>query len=189
MKEFRTALLMFILFTIICGGIYPSVVTGIASALFAKQAHGSFIIDKNQREIGSSLIGQPFSEAKYFWPRPSATTDFGYNPMASAGSNSGPTNPEYLKTVSDRVKALRDAGAAMKIPSALVQASGSGLDPDISPAAARVQVARVAKTRGMAAGQVEKVLAAHTKDRQFGFLGEPRVNVLEVNLALDGVSD
>lgn len=185
MKEFRPALSMFVLFTVICGGIYPSVVTGIGNALFPKQAQGSFIIDKSGREIGSSLIGQPFSDARYFWPRPSATTDFGYNPTASAGSNFGPTNPDYLKRVADRVKALRDAGSAGAVPSLLVQASGSGLDPDISPEAARVQVGRVAKARGMAVEQVEKILARHTKERQLGFLGEPRVNVLEVNLALD----
>jgi potassium-transporting ATPase KdpC subunit len=185
MKEVRPALSMFILFAIICGGIYPSVVTGIAYALFPKQAQGSFITDKNHREIGSSLIGQPFSDAKYFWPRPSATTDFGYNPLASGGSNSGPTNPEYLKTVADRVEALHDSGSAGAVPSALVQASGSGLDPDISPEAARVQVGRIAKARGMAVEQVEKILARHLKERQLGFLGEPRVNVLEVNLALE----
>lgn len=176
---------MFILFTIICGGIYPFVVTGIVSAVFPKQAQGSFIVDKDHRVMGSSLIGQPFYDAKYFWPRPSATTDFGYNPMASSGSNSGPTNPDYLKTVADRVKALHDAGSAGSVPSALVQASGSGLDPDISPEAARVQVGRVAKARGMAVEQVEKILARHIKERQLGFLGEPRVNVLAVNLALD----
>ena len=176
---------MFILLTIICGGIYPLVVTCVAQALFPKQAQGSFIIDKNHREIGSSLIGQPFSDARYFWPRPSATAGFGYNPSASAGSNSGPTNPDYLKTVSGRVKTLHDAGGAGAIPSALVQASGSGLDPDIPPEAARVQVARVAKARGMNAEEVEKLVLAQTTDRQLGFLGEPRVNVLELNLALD----
>ncbi|GAW66699.1 potassium-transporting ATPase subunit C [Geoanaerobacter pelophilus] len=185
MKDIRSALVMFILFTIICGGIYPSVVTGIANAVFPKQAQGSFITGKDHRVIGSSLIGQPFSDAKYFWPRPSATVDFGYNSMASGGSNSGPTNPEYLKTVAERVKTLHDAGAGGSIPTALVQASGSGLDPDISPEAARIQVARVAKVRGMTVEQVEKILAAHTKERQLGFLGEPRVNVLELNLALD----
>ncbi|MBU5613807.1 potassium-transporting ATPase subunit KdpC [Geomonas azotofigens] len=185
MKELRPALLMFLLFTVICGGIYPGLVTGIAYALFPSQAQGSITTDKNHREIGSPLIGQPFSDAKYFWPRPSATADFGYNPMASGGSNSGPTNPDYLKTVSDRVKAQHDAGALGNIPSGLVQASGSGLDPDLTPDAAEVQVARVAKARGMAEHQVEKLLADCTKDRQLGFLGEPRVNVLELNLALD----
>lgn len=185
MSEFRPALSLFILFTVICGGIYPALVTGVAYALFPKQAQGSFITDKNKHEVGSALLGQPFSDARYFWPRPSAATDFGYNPMGSGGSNSGPTNPDYLKTVADRVKALRDAGVTGTIPAGLVEASGSGLDPDISPAAARVQVARVARARGMKAEDVQKLVAEHTKERQLGFLGEPRVNVLELNLALD----
>ncbi|WP_224981973.1 potassium-transporting ATPase subunit KdpC [Geomonas agri] len=185
MKELRPALLMFLLFTVICGGIYPALVTGIAYALFPRQAQGSIITDQNHREIGSALIGQPFSNARYVWPRPSATADFGYNPMASGGSNSGPTNPDYLKTVSERVKTLHDAGAAGGIPSGLVQASGSGLDPDLAPEAAMVQVARIAKARGMATHLVERLVTDHTKGRQLGFLGEPRVNVLELNLALD----
>jgi potassium-transporting ATPase KdpC subunit len=185
MRELRPALLMFILFTVICGGVYPSLVTGVAYALFPKQARGSFITDKSNHEVGSALIGQPFSDARYFWPRPSAATDFGYNAMGSGGSNSGPTNPDYLKTVADRVKTVRDAGVTGTVPADLVQASGSGLDPDISPEAALVQVARVAKARGMKAEAVQKLVAAHTQDRQLGFLGEPRVNVLELNLALD----
>ncbi|HXE96328.1 MAG TPA: potassium-transporting ATPase subunit C, partial [Dongiaceae bacterium] len=122
MKEIRPAILMLIIFTIICGGIYPAVVTGVAYAIFPKQAKGSFIVDKNGKEIGSTLIGQPFSEAKYFWPRPSAAGDFGYNPLGSGGSNSGPTNPDYLKTVGDRVKALRDTGVTGPVPADLVQA-------------------------------------------------------------------
>jgi potassium-transporting ATPase KdpC subunit len=188
MKELRPALMMFILFTLICGGIYPSVVTGIACAVFPKQAQGSMITDRNNREVGSSLIGQPFSDARYFWPRPSAATDFAYNPIGSGGSNSGPTNPDYLESVADRVKRLRDAGVRGAIPADLVQASGSGLDPDISPAGAMVQVARVAKARGITADRVEKLVAAHTASRQWGFLGEPRVNVLELNLALDAAA-
>jgi potassium-transporting ATPase KdpC subunit len=185
MKEIRPAILMFILFTIICGGIYPAVVTGLARACFPKQAGGSFLTDKNNREIGSSLIGQPFSDSKYFWGRPSATTDFGYNPMASSGSNSGPTNPDYLKTVADRVKALHDTGVTGSVPSDLVQASASGLDPHIAPESAALQLSRVAKARGMSEAGLEKLIAAHTEGRQFGFLGDPRVNVLELNLALD----
>ncbi|HEY6873858.1 MAG TPA: potassium-transporting ATPase subunit KdpC [Geobacteraceae bacterium] len=187
MKEIKPAILFFIVFTIICGGIYPAVVTGIASVAFPRQAKGSFITDKTGREIGSSLIGQPFSDPKYFWPRPSAATDFGYNPMGSGGSNSGPTNPDYLKTVADRVKALRDTGVTGGVPADLVQSSASGLDPHISPAAASVQIARVAKARGMSADELAKVVADHTEGRQLGFLGEPRVNVLELNLALDGM--
>ena len=185
MKEMRPAILMFLLFTVICGGLYPAVVTGVAQAFFPGQAQGSFVTDHNKREVGSALIGQPFSDRRYFWPRPSATGDFGYNPMASGGSNLGPTNPDYLKAVADRVKALRESGVTGIIPAELVQASASGIDPEISPEAARLQVARVAKARGMQAGEVEKLISAQTKDRQWGFLGEPRVNVLELNLALD----
>jgi K+-transporting ATPase ATPase C chain len=187
MKELKPAILFFIVFTIICGGIYPAVVTGIASVAFPRQAKGSFITDKSGKEIGSSLIGQPFTDPKYFWPRPSAATDFGYNPMGSSGSNSGPTNPDFLKTVGARVKALHDTGITGSVPADLVEASASGLDPHISPEAANVQIARVAKARGMSADELTKVVADHTEGRQLGFLGEPRVNVLELNLALDGL--
>jgi potassium-transporting ATPase KdpC subunit len=185
MREFRPAVTMFILFTLICGGLYTTAVTGVARALFPRQAGGSFIADRNGREIGSRLIGQPFSDAKYFWPRPSAATDFGYNPMASGGSNSGPTNPDYLKTIADRVKAVRDSGIAGTVPADLVEASASGLDPDISPASAMEQVARVARERGLDVAALQKNVIAHITPRQLGFLGEPRINVLELNLALD----
>jgi len=185
MKDIKPAILLFVAFTIICGGIYPAVVTGIASVAFPRQAKGSFITDKSGREIGSSLIGQPFSDSKYFWPRPSATADFGYNPTASGGSNLGPTNPDYLKSVADRVKALHDAGISGNVPADLVQASASGLDPHISPEAAGVQIARVAKARGLSEKAVQNLVSAHTEERQLGFLGEPRVNVLVLNLALD----
>jgi potassium-transporting ATPase KdpC subunit len=187
MKDIKPAILLFIIFTIICGGIYPAVVTGIASVAFPKQARGSLIADKSGKEIGSSLIGQPFSDSKYFWPRPSATTDFGYNPMGSSGSNSGPTNPDYLKTLGDRVKSLRDAGINGTVPADLVQASASGLDPHISPEAAKMQVARVAQARGMSEEELAKFVAAHTEERQLGFLGDPRVHVLELNLKLDSL--
>jgi potassium-transporting ATPase KdpC subunit len=185
MKEFRPALLMFIAFTLICGGLYTAAVTGAAQAFFPRQANGSFAVDKNNREIGSNLIGQPFSDAKYFSPRPSAATDFGYNPVGSGGSNLGPTNPDYLKTVADRVKGLRDAGVTGSVPADLVEASASGLDPDISPASALAQLPRVAKARGMNEAELQKLVAEHTTHRQLGFLGEPRVNVLKLNLALD----
>ncbi len=187
MKEIKPAILMFIVFTVICGGIYPAIVTGIAQAVFPQQANGSFITDKNNREIGSSLIGQPFSDPKYFWPRPSATPDFAYNPAGSSGSNSGPTNPAYFETVAGRVKSLRDAGLTGPVPVDLVQASASGLDPHITPEAAKVQIARVAKARGMNEEELTKLVAGHTEDRQLGFLGEPRVNVLELNLKLDAL--
>lgn len=187
MKDLKPAILLFIIFTVICGGIYPAVVTGVAYALFPKQAVGSFITDKGGKEIGSTLIGQPFSDPKYFWPRPSATSDFGFNAMASGGSNSGPTNPDYLKTVGDRVKALRDTGVTGKVPADLVQASASGLDPHITPESAWLQVDRVAKARGISRDLVMKAVAQATEERQLGFLGAPRVNVLVLNLELDGV--
>jgi K+-transporting ATPase ATPase C chain len=187
MKDIKPAILLFIIFTVICGGIYPAVVTGVAYAIFPKQAKGSFITDKGGKEIGSTLIGQPFADAKYFWPRPSAATDFGYNSMGSGGSNSGPTNPDYLKTVGDRVKALRDTGVTGPVPADLVQASASGLDPHITPESARLQVARVAKARGVSEDTMIKAVEQATEGRQLGFLGEPRVNVLELNVNLDGL--
>jgi potassium-transporting ATPase KdpC subunit len=187
MKDIKPAILLFILFTIICGGIYPAVVTGFAHAVFPHQAKGSFITDKSGKEIGSTLIGQPFSDPKYFWPRPSSSGEFGNNPMASGGSNSGPTNPDYLKTVGDRVKTLRDAGVNGIIPAELVQASASGLDPHITPESAGLQVERVAKARGVSEDMVMKAVAQATEGRQLGFLGEPRVNVFELNLKLDTV--
>ncbi|WP_298272190.1 potassium-transporting ATPase subunit KdpC [Geobacter sp.] len=187
MKDLKPAILLFIAFTIICGGIYPLVVAGIASVAFPKQAGGSFITDRSGRELGSRLIGQPFSAPKYFWPRPSATTDFAYNPAASGGSNLGPTNPDYLKTVAGRVKALRDAGITGSVPADLVQASASGLDPQISRKAAMIQIPRIARARGMSEEELTGVVAAHTEERQLGFLGERRVNVLALNLALDNI--
>lgn len=185
MSEMRSAIMMFVLFTVICGGVYPALVTGVAHVIFPREAGGSLLADKQNQVIGSSLIGQPFSDARYFWPRPSSATGFAYNPMGSGGSNFGPTNPDYLKGVADRVRALREAGVAGAIPAELVQSSASGLDPHITPEAAAVQVARVAKARGMTKEQVQTLVAEHTSQRQLGFLGDPRVNVLELNLALD----
>jgi K+-transporting ATPase ATPase C chain len=185
MKDIKPAILLFIIFTIICGGIYPALVTGIAQAVFPRQAAGSFVTDKSGKEIGSTLIGQPFSDPRYFWPRPSATSDFGYNPMSSGGSNSGPTNPDYLKTVGERVKALRDTGVTVPVPSELVQASASGLDPHISPESALLQVPRIAKVRGFSEDRLRKVVSDRIEDRQLGFMGAPRVNVLVLNLELD----
>jgi len=187
MKDIKPAILMLIIFTVICGGIYPAVVTGIAQAVFPNQANGSFITDKNGKETGSILIGQPFSDAKYFWPRPSATADFGYNPAGSGGSNAGPTNPDYLKTVGERVKSLQGSGISGQIPAELVQASASGLDPHISPEAALLQVPRVARARGVSEESLRTLVNELREDRQFGFLGTPRVNVLVVNLELEGL--
>ncbi|MRR56366.1 MAG: potassium-transporting ATPase subunit KdpC [Deltaproteobacteria bacterium] len=187
MKEIKPAILMLIAFTIICGGLYPAIVTGIAQAVFPKQANGSFITNEGGQVLGSSLIGQPFSAPKYFWPRPSSTPDFAYNPAGSSGSNSGPTNPAYLETVADRVKRLRAAGLTGPVPAELVQASASGLDPHITPEAAKLQITRVAKARGMSDAELTRLVAGNIEDRQFGFFGEPRVNVLELNLKLDAL--
>ena len=185
MKDIKPAILLFIIFTVIYGGIYPAVVTGVAHALFPKQAAGSFITGKDGKEIGSSLIGQPFSDVKYFWPRPSATAEFGYNPAASSGSNAGPTNPAYLATVGERVKALRSSGITGPLPAELVQASASGLDPHISPEAALLQVPRVATARGLSEATVLQAVTSVSEERQLGILGAPRVNVLVLNLELD----
>jgi K+-transporting ATPase ATPase C chain len=185
MKEIKSAILMLIAFTVICGGIYPAIVTGIVQAVFPQQANGSFITDKSGQIAGSSLIGQPFSDPKYFWPRPSATPDFAYNPAGSSGSNMGPTNPAYLETVAGRVKDLRDSGLAGPVPADLVQASASGLDPHITPEAALVQIPRVAKERGLNKEGLKKLVDAHSEDRQAGIFGNRRVNVLALNLALD----
>jgi K+-transporting ATPase ATPase C chain len=185
MKELRPAIILFIVITVICGGIYPAVVTGIAQVAFPLQANGSFITNMNGKKIGSSLIGQSFSAPEYFWPRPSATTDFGFNPMASGGSNSGPTNPDYLKTVGDRVKTLRGTGITDPIPAEMVQSSASGLDPHISPQAALLQIPRVARARSISEERLQKVVSDCMEKRQLGFLGAPRVNILALNLALD----
>jgi len=187
MKDLKSAILMLIVFTVICGGIYPAIVTGIAQAVFPEEANGSFIKDNNGRVAGTRLIGQPFSDPKYFWPRPSATPDFAYNPAGSGGSNSGPTNPAYLKTVADRVKYLRESGVTGLIPADLVQASASGLDPHITPAAAKLQIPRVAKARGLTDSEITRLVTDTIEDRQLGFLGEPRVNVLELNVKLDAL--
>lgn len=185
MKDLKSALLLFLAFTIICGGIYPAVVTGVAQVLFPKEANGSLVADDSGNRIGSTLIGQPFSDPKYFWPRPSATSDFGYNPLASGGSNAGPTNPVYLHIVSERVKALRASGITAPLPAEMVQASASGLDPHITPEAARLQIPRVATARGLAEATVLQAVNTISEERQFGILGAPRVNVLELNLVLD----
>lgn len=184
--QFRPAALLLILFTIVTGLIYPAVVTVIAQLAMPYQANGSMIVSGG-KHIGSELIGQPFSDPKRFWSRPSATSPYPYNASSSSGSNQGPTNPALIDAVSARIKALRDAdpGNGAPVPVDLVTASGSGLDPDISPAAAEYQVARIARTRGLAADRVSALVRRYTRPRQLGFLGEPVVNVLELNLALD----
>lgn len=185
MKDLKPAILLFFVFTIICGGIYPALVTGIAQTFFPRQANGSMLVDQNNRQMGSRLLGQPFSEPQYFWPRPSATAGFAYNPAASGGSNSGTTNPVYLQTVADRVQGLRDSGITGNVPADLVHASASGLDPHLTPESVRVQIPRVAKARGMSEDELARLVTGRTEGRQFGLLGVPRVNVLELNLQLD----
>jgi K+-transporting ATPase ATPase C chain len=183
----RPALTSLILFTLITGVAYPLVVTGIAQVIFPSQANGSLIV-KDGKVVGSALIGQVFDEPKYFWGRPSATSPFGYNAASSSGSNLSPTNPDLVKAVQERVAALRaaDPGNAAPVPVDLVTASGSGLDPHISPAAALYQVSRVARERRLAPDAVRALVERHTEGRFLGLLGEARVNVLALNLALDG---
>jgi len=178
-----------IVFTVITGVAYPLIVTGIAQVAFKQQANGSLIV-KDDKVLGSRLIGQPFSDPKYFWSRASGTSPQPYNGASSSGTNQGPTNPALKEAVEGRVKALRDAGAdaATPVPVDLVTASGSGLDPHISPAAAEYQVARVAKARNLPEDKVRALVAEYTQGRQLGILGEPRVKVLELNLALDGAT-
>jgi len=186
LKELKPALVLLLIMTLVTGAIYPLVVTGIAQVLFPRQANGS-LIERNGKPVASELIGQPFSDPKHFWGRPSATAPYPYNASASSGSNQGPLNPALSDAVKDRIKALREAdpGNTAPVPVDLVTASGSGLDPHISPAAAEYQVARVAKARGLDPQKVLAMVAESTEGRQLGFLGEPRVNVLRLNLALD----
>jgi K+-transporting ATPase ATPase C chain len=188
MKIFRTAILLFIFLTVITGVIYPVVVTVIGQLAFPEQAAGSLVRTADGTLMGSALIGQQFSGPKYFWPRPSATTDFPYNSKASGGSNLGPTNPVLLKTVANRVKSMHEAGMIGPVPSDLALSSGSGLDPHISLEAAVFQVPRVARARGMGETQVRRLVEEHLEDREWGFLGMPRLNVLMLNLALDRLS-
>ncbi|HEV3145410.1 MAG TPA: potassium-transporting ATPase subunit KdpC [Gemmataceae bacterium] len=186
LKQLRSALVVFVLLTLLTGMIYPAAVMLIGQGLFPRQANGS-IIEKNGKPVGSELIGQEFTSEKYFWGRPSATAP-AYNAASSSGSNLGPTNPDQVKAVQERIDALRKAHpdqANKPVPVDLVTASGSGLDPHISPAAAEYQVARVAKARGLSQESVREFVAANTEGRTFFLLGEPRVNVLELNVALD----
>jgi potassium-transporting ATPase KdpC subunit len=187
MAYLRPALVSLIFFSLITGVAYPLVVTGIAQAIFPFQANGSLIV-KDGKVVGSALIGQTFDEPKYFWGRPSATSPFGYNAGASSGSNLSPTNPDLIKAVQGRVEALRaaDPGNTAPVPVDLVTASGSGLDPHISPAAALYQVPRVARERKLTPDAVRALVERNTDGRFLGLLGEPRVNVLTLNLALDG---
>ena len=193
-SQLRPAFLMLLVLTVITGLIYPLVVTGIAQVVFPHQANGSLIVIDG-KAYGSELIGQQFDDPKYFWGRLSATGDFPYNAFnaetltSSSGSNYGPLNQALMQAVKARVDALRaaDPGNTAPIPVDLVTASGSGLDPHISIAAAQYQVHRVAQARGLSNEAVQDLVKHYTKGRQFGFLGEPTINVLELNLALDGI--
>jgi K+-transporting ATPase ATPase C chain len=182
----RPAISLLVLMTVLLGIVYPLIITGVAKLAFPRQAEGSLIY-KDDKLIGSRLIGQSFSDPKYFWGRPSATSPQPYNGLASSGSNLGPLNPALLDVVKANGKALHDADPNNQrpIPVDLVSASASGLDPEISPAAAHYQAARVARARNLPLEQVEALIRAHEQGRLFGFMGEPRINVLEVNLALD----
>jgi K+-transporting ATPase ATPase C chain len=192
LSQLRPALVSLGLFTILTGLLYPLVVTGLAQVLFPERANGSIIVRYGQ-PVGSALIGQSFDDPQYFWGRLSATSPAPYTAFnaekltGSSGSNYGPLNPALLEAAQGRIKALREAdpGNTMPIPVDLATASGSGLDPHISPAAAAYQVGRVARARGMSEAAVRQVVAQHTEGRALGLLGEPRVNVLAVNLALD----
>jgi len=185
----RPALVLFALLSALTGLVYPLAVTGAAQALFPSQAAGSLVV-RDGRAVGSSLIGQNFSDPKHFWGRPSATAPQPYNASASGGSNQGPLNPALTEAVKGRVEALRaaDPGNTAPVPVDLVTASASGLDPDISPEAAQFQVPRVAKARNMQEDAVRQLVASNVQGRMIGLLGEPRVNVLALNLALDRAS-
>jgi K+-transporting ATPase ATPase C chain len=193
-SQLRPAFMMLLVLTVITGLIYPLAVTGIAQLVFSHQANGSLILI-NGKAYGSELIGQQFDDSKYFWGRLSATGDFPYNAFnidtltASSGSNYGPLNSALTKAAQARIDALKaaDPGNTLPVPVDLVTASGSGLDPHISVAAAQYQVRRVAAARGLSEAQVKSLVDQYTQGRQFGFLGEPRVNTLELNLALDGL--
>ena len=192
-SQLKTGFALLLALTVLTGGIYPLVVTGVAQLVFPHQANGSLIVSDGQA-VGSELIGQSFDDPKYFWGRLSATGTFPYNAFnaenltASSGSNYGPLNPALVDAAQARIAALKaaDPGNTAPIPVDLVTASGSGLDPQISLAAAEYQVSRVARERGLGEDVVRQLVAQHTAGRQFGFLGEPTVNVLMLNLALDG---
>ena len=188
-SQLRPAIVLLALLTVITGVVYPLVVTLVAQVAFPRQANGSLVVrsDRTDDVVGSALIGQPFDDPKYFWGRPSATSPFPYNAASSSGSNLSPTNPDLIKAVQARVEALRsaDPGNTAPVPVDLVTASGSGLDPHISPAAALYQVSRVAKARKLDPESVRQLVVQHTEGRWLGLLGEPHVNVLALNLALD----
>jgi K+-transporting ATPase ATPase C chain len=187
-RQFRIALTLIVFFTIVTGILYPAIVTGIAQCFFPWRANGS-IITQDNRALGSELIGQSFTDPKYFWGRPSATAPYAYNAEASTGSNAGPMNPDFLAAVKQRMHTLQlaDRQNIAAIPVDLLTASASGLDPEISPLAARYQIYRIAKARKLSTVNVQALVESSTKKRFLGVLGEPRLNVLQLNLALDAL--
>jgi K+-transporting ATPase ATPase C chain len=185
MKEIKKAVLLFVVLLLLTGVLYPVVVTVLAHVIFPHQASGSLIYKADKTCIGSSLIGQSFSDPRYFWSRPSATASFPYNPQASGGSNLGPTNKDLLEHIKERVTSFQSTGIKSPIPADLVMASGSGLDPHISIEAAIIQIPRIARERHVSEEKIRNLVQNYVEDRQFGFLGAKRVNVLKLNLALD----
>ncbi len=187
MNQIKTTLKLFAILMVLVGVIYPVAVTALAQLFFPKEAGGSLLYGSSGNLTGSALIGQPFSDPKYFWSRPSATSDYPYNPQASGGSNLGPTNKVLIEQISNRTEQLRSSGIQTPVPSDLVEASASGLDPQISMQSALVQIPRVARARNLSEDAVRRLVLEHVEERQFGFLGEQRINVLELNLALDSM--
>ncbi len=188
MKLVRPAISLFVLLTLVTGVVYPLLVTGIGQAAFSQQANGN-LIERNGKVVGSTLIGQPFTEAKYFWGRPSATGPMPYNAASSSGSNLGPTNPALIDAIKPRIEALKaaDPASTALVPVDLVTASASGLDPHISAAAAYYQLERVAKARNLPVARVRALLESRLESPLFGFIGAAQVNVLELNLALNAL--
>ncbi len=187
MKSIKPALKLFAIMMVLTGIIYPLAVTMLAQLFFPLQAGGSLLYDPGGNLTGSALIGQPFSDPKYFWSRPSATSDYPNNPMASGGSNLGPTNNVLIEQISNRTELLKSSGTQAPVPSDLVEASASGLDPHISVQSALVQIPRVAGARNLSEEAVRKLVLQHIEERPFGFIGEQRINVLKLNLALDSM--
>ena len=186
-KHLKPAIILFVLLTVLTGVIYPITITGLAQLVFPVQANGSLITDNRGKVISSALIGQAFNDPSHFWGRPSATAPYPYNAGASKGSNLGPTNPALIDAIKIRLQTLKDIDPDNKapVPVDLITASASGLDPHISPAAANYQIKRIAKARNLTATQLHNLIATNTESRLWGFLGEPRVNVLTLNLSLD----
>ncbi len=183
LKQLKISILIFLIFFVIVGFLYPLLITAIGNIFFPWQANGS-IIYKNDKPIGSELIGQPFSNPGLFWPRPSSTADFPYNALDSGGSNLGPTNKVLINRVEERIKILRNSGITGDIPSELVLGSGSGLDPDINLESALVQIPRISKVTGIPQNILRNLVFDHLSNRTFGFMGSRVINVLELNLAL-----